>query len=151
MRAILIPALAMLVAAPAAATPTPPAFSGNCQVCHQTGGVGIPGQFPRLAGRANEIAGTADGRTYLIEVLMNGMAGKVTVDGKPILGVMPPYARFSDADIAGVLTYVTSLAPAKKLAPFTVAEVKAVRAEPRRSSSQMKVRRDELTAAKVIP
>jgi mono/diheme cytochrome c family protein len=142
---------AFCVPAVATAAAPPPPFLGNCAMCHQPNGAGVPGQFPRIAGRANTIAQSSDGRTYLIEVVLNGMAGKMIVDGKPILGVMPPYARFSDGDVASVLTFVTGLPPARKVAPFTAAEIKAVRALPRRSNSQMKARRDELIAANLIP
>ena len=33
-------------------------YDTNCALCHQKAGIGMKGQFPRLAGRAGEIAAT---------------------------------------------------------------------------------------------
>ena len=84
-------------------------FDNNCAVCHQAGGVGVPGQFPRLAGRAGAIAAKPEGKAFLPQVLLNGMSGRITVDGEQILGVMPAFDSLSDDDIAAVLTYITGL------------------------------------------
>ena len=48
-------AAALLAATPAFADGAA-VFDANCAFCHQGGGVGVPGQFPRLAGRAGAIA-----------------------------------------------------------------------------------------------
>jgi cytochrome c5 len=91
-------------------------FNTNCSMCHQLGAAGVPGQFPRLAGRAGKIAATAAGRNYLERVVLFGMIGGVTVDGTPIVGgVMPSFASLSDQDLAAALDYIASLDDAGKL------------------------------------
>src|ERR1700675_3987471 len=115
-------------------------FTQNCLMCHQTGGVGLPGQFPRLAGRIAAISSQSKGRAYLIDVLTYGMAGKITVDDESIVGLMPPFAQLSNDDVAGVLSYVQSLRsqqggelsvgepPRGTPSAFTAEEVRAGRA-----------------------
>src|SRR5262245_32805566 len=78
-------------------------YDTNCAMCHQKAGAGLAGQFPRLAGRAGAISATAGGRRYLAEVTLFGMAGKVEVDGTPIIGVMPSFAVLSDEDLVAAL------------------------------------------------
>lgn len=91
-------------------------FDANCSMCHQQGGAGVPGQFPRLAGRAGQIAATAAGRRYLEHVVLFGMMGTITVDGSPIMGgVMPSFASLSDQDLADALNYIISLDASGKL------------------------------------
>lgn len=91
-------------------------FDANCSMCHQLGAAGVPGQFPRLAGRAGQIAATAAGRRYLEHVVLFGMMGTITVDGRQIVGgVMPPFASLSDQDLADALDYVISLDASGKL------------------------------------
>jgi cytochrome c5 len=85
------------------------AFNSNCSMCHQLAAAGLPGQFPRLAGRAGQIAATPAGRDYLEHVVLFGMAGRITVDGSPIFGVMPSFASLSNDDLAAALNYVANL------------------------------------------
>jgi mono/diheme cytochrome c family protein len=124
-------------------------FDANCAFCHQAGGVGVPGQFPRLAGRAGAIAAKPAGKAFLPKVVLNGMSGRVTVDGEQILGIMPPVDSLSDEDIAAVLTYITSLD--HKPVPFTPAEIKAARAQPKISPTDLAMQRAALAAKKIVP
>jgi mono/diheme cytochrome c family protein len=139
-------------------------FLQNCLMCHQSGAVGLPGQFPRLAGRIAAISGQPKGRTYLIDVLTYGMAGKITVDDESIVGLMPPFAQLSNDEVAGVLSYVQSLseprsgqppaggaAPAKSPAAFTAEEVRAARsAATAKSATDVRAERQSLEDAKII-
>jgi mono/diheme cytochrome c family protein len=104
-------------------------FTQNCALCHQSGGSGVPGQFPRLTGRIAKIATPAVGRTYLIDLLTFGMSGQITVDNQPLFGLMPPFAQIPAADVAALLNYVMGLgAHAGKAPPaFSSAEVTARR------------------------
>jgi mono/diheme cytochrome c family protein len=128
-------------------------FDNNCAVCHQAGGVGVAGQFPRLAGRANIIAASTAGRAYLVQLLLNGMSGSVTVDGSRIMGVMPSFTQLSDADAASILTYVSHLnTPSKtKPVPFTAHEVASLRKAPRLSASDQAALRAKLASSGLIP
>ncbi|MGA7540311.1 MAG: cytochrome c [Steroidobacteraceae bacterium] len=108
-------------------------FNANCSMCHQLGAAGVPGQFPRLAGRASKIATTATGRNYLERVVLFGMIGSITVDGARIVGgVMPSFASLSDQDLADALDYVVSLdesgKPHWKGAVFKPADIARARA-----------------------
>jgi mono/diheme cytochrome c family protein len=122
-------------------------FDNSCAFCHQSGGVGVPGQFPRLAGRVGAIAATPDGKKFLPQILLSGMSGRITVDGEPILGIMPAFNTLSDDDIASVLSYLTGLDHAPVL--FTADEIKAVRAQP--LPADMMAERARLSAAKIVP
>ncbi|MDB6082401.1 MAG: hypothetical protein JWN43_282 [Gammaproteobacteria bacterium] len=123
-------------------------FAHNCALCHQADASGLPGQFPRLAGRIGHISGKAPGRAYLIDVLTYGMAGEVTVDKQTIVGVMPPL-QLSDDDTAQVLSFLTALGHAGPT-PFTADEVAAQRAKPRKSGADVHAERQSLLASKVV-
>jgi mono/diheme cytochrome c family protein len=109
-------------------------FNNNCSMCHQLAAAGVPGEFPRLAGRAGKIAATAAGRNYLERVVLFGMFGQITVDGAPIVGgVMPSFASLSDQDLADALDYIVSLDDSGKLqwqgAAFKPADLAKARAD----------------------
>lgn len=134
------------------AAPSSQIFVGRCAMCHQSSAAGLPGQYPRLAGRVGPIATTPDGRHYLVMVLLNGLTGSIQVDGKPITGFMPPFAMLKDQEVADTLNYLTTLQPSgKKPAPFTAAEVAKVRVEKRVPGSAVAAERQKLVAAKAIP
>jgi mono/diheme cytochrome c family protein len=124
-------------------------FDNSCAFCHQTAGVGVPGQFPRLAGRVGAIAAKPEGRKFLPQVLLNGMSGRITVDGETILGIMPAFDSMSDDDMAAVLTYLTALDHAP--VSFTTDEIAAARAQPRVSSGDVAAQHVSLSAAKIVP
>lgn len=91
-------------------------FDANCSMCHQLRAAGVPGQFPRLAGRVGRIASSAAGRRYLEHVVLFGMMGTITVDGTQIVGgVMPSFSSLSNRDLAAALNYVISLDASGKL------------------------------------
>ena len=126
----IVPSSVGLWSVASTAAPAPQLFAERCAMCHQAGGAGLPGQFPRLAGRVNGIAQTAAGRRYLLLLLLNGMVGPIDVDGQRIAGLMPSMAALKDQEIADLLNHATQLgARAKngKTAAFTAAEVAAVR------------------------
>jgi mono/diheme cytochrome c family protein len=128
-------------------------FAQNCALCHQSGATGLPGQFPRLAGRVSVIGTHPEGRSYLIDVLTYGMSGTVKVDGEEIIGLMPPFSMLSNDVVADVLSYVQTLgdAPKSKLQPITEQEVAAARAKPAKSPDEVQEERQALLRKKVIP
>lgn len=109
------------------------AFDTNCAMCHQLKAAGLPGQFPRLAGRVGKIAATPAGKNYLERVVLFGMIGGITVDDTPIAGgVMPSFTSLSDQDLADALDYIVSLddsgKPHSQGAVFKPADIAAARA-----------------------
>nr|WP_297853566.1 cytochrome c [Meiothermus sp.] len=102
----------------------------QCQGCHQPTGAGMPGVFPPLAGHVPEILAAKGGREYLIQVLLHGLQGQITVKGAKYQGAMPSYAQLKDEEIAGLLNHISTQWGNKFPAgqqPFTAAEVKAQR------------------------
>ena len=77
-------------------------FTGTCSVCHQVNGEGLAGVFPPLA-KSDLIA--ADPKRP-VQILLKGLTGKVTVNGKDYNSVMPPMSQLNDDEIANILTYV---------------------------------------------
>jgi cytochrome c553 len=123
---------AMLASAPAAADEGAAAWK-RCAACHLANGQGVPGSFPRLAGRLHGAAASEAGRAYLILTVTAGVMGPADIDGKTIRGIMPAQAGLTDADVAAVLNYAAALpgSDGKALTPikpFTAAEVAVVKA-----------------------
>lgn len=96
-------------------------FTSICAACHQPGGQGIPAAFPPLAG--SDFL-NADKRRA-IHIVLNGLSGPVTVNGKSFNSAMPALS-LSDEDVANVLSYVYSMWH-NAGHDVTAAEVKAVR------------------------
>lgn len=139
-----------MASAPATAEPKA-AFVARCSMCHQAGGEGLAGQFPRLAGRAAGIAQSPEGRRYMTRVVLNGMAGPISVDGKPLMGVMPGMSTMSDTEIAEILSHAVILGkPTKPAKPFKAAEIAAIRAEGRVSMSENGALRAKLVESGLI-
>lgn len=149
MKQALLAALFLAAATDMAAADGQAVFDNSCAFCHQAGGVGVPGQFPRLAGRVGAIAAQPEGKAFLSKVLLNGMSGRVTVDDQPILGIMPAFDSLSDDDIASVLTYLSGLDHAP--VAFTADDIKAARAEPRLLPTDVAAQRTDLAAKKIVP
>jgi cytochrome c5 len=148
-------ALAVIVAKagdPAPGADRAAAFNSNCSMCHQLAAAGLPGEFPRLAGRVGKIAATAAGRDYLEHVVLFGMAGQITVDGTPIYGVMPSFASLSNDDLAAALNYVANLDEHGQLhwqdPVFTPADIGRVRSGAQLSPTQVLHMRTALLGAK---
>ena len=133
------------------ADPGETAFNTYCSMCHQVRGQGVPGQFPRIADRADKIASTPEGRRYLCTLVLYGMAGQVTVDGTPLVGVMPPLGMLSDQSLADALNHVMQFSGKGKVRAFTAAEVKAQRRAAPLSAAEVHAIRDQLVTSGAIP
>jgi nitrite reductase (NO-forming) len=77
-------------------------YNTICSACHQPDAQGLPGVFPPLA--QSDYLATGD---QAVRVLLQGLSGPVTVNGKQFKGVMPQLP-LTDQDIAAVLSYVRS-------------------------------------------
>ena len=81
-------------------------YAANCASCHQATGAGIPGAFPPLAVHAPELVAPEGGRTYVVDALLYGLQGQITVSGTSYNGVMPAWGFLSDDDLAAVANYI---------------------------------------------
>jgi mono/diheme cytochrome c family protein len=80
-------------------------FTANCVACHQTTGLGQPGQFPPLV--ASEwVVGDAPNR--MVAIVLHGIQGPIKVNGVAYNGAMPAWETLGDEKVAAVLTYVRS-------------------------------------------
>ena len=98
-----------------------------CFACHQPTGLGLPGMFPPLASSDWASATKPD---RLIRMVLHGVAGPITLNGKPFTTpapIMPPQgASLSDDQIASVLTYVRN-SFGNKGSTVTADQVKTIR------------------------
>jgi mono/diheme cytochrome c family protein len=101
-------------------------FSANCITCHQATGLGVPGQYPPLAGSEVE---TGDATNQLIAIVLKGLQGPVVIEGKPFNNAMQAWeGQYTDAQLASILTYVRS-DWGNNAPPITADMVKQIRAE----------------------
>jgi nitrite reductase (NO-forming) len=77
-------------------------YMQTCFVCHQPGGLGVPGQIPPLAGSDF----LANNKEDAIRAVVIGRNGETIVNGKTFKGTMIPLNYLTDDQIANVLTYV---------------------------------------------
>ncbi len=81
-------------------------FADSCASCHQAYGQGVAGTFPPLA--ANPAATDA---AYVEQVIREGLSGPIEVLGVAYDNAMPA-VNLTDAEVAAVVAYVTTLAEA---------------------------------------
>ena len=77
-------------------------FTGTCSTCHQGDGNGMEGVFPPLAS-SDWITKDPKG---VPRVILHGLVGKVTVNGKEYNSNMPPMSQLTDDEVANISTYV---------------------------------------------
>src|SRR6059058_3863426 len=101
-------------------------FSANCQTCHQANGLGVPGQYPPLAG--SEF--TTGGSRRPAMIVLKGLQGPVKVKGQEFgTAVMQPWDKtLTDAKIADVLTYERS-EWGNSASPVTAEQIAGLRKE----------------------
>lgn len=79
-------------------------YEQTCQLCHQATGLGVPGQFPPLAG--SEWVNTP-GIGRLTRIVLHGVGGPIEVKGVKWEAAMPPFGgAFTDEEVAGILTFI---------------------------------------------
>jgi mono/diheme cytochrome c family protein len=142
--------LALMVVEPAWGESGEMMFNEYCVGCHQVGGTGVPGEYPRLAGRINKIASDPRGRAFLAQLVLTGMSGPIRVDGRKILGLMPNFDNLKDDELAAILSYVVHLEGGKS-AGFTPQSLQQARAAAKSTPEQMAEARNRLAGAHVIP
>ncbi len=79
-------------------------YNEYCKTCHQANGQGLGTVYPPLA-KSDYLKNTP--MPQIIKEVVNGKSGKIKVNGKEYNGVMAPLPKkYTDDDIAGVITYV---------------------------------------------
>src|SRR5690606_11013598 len=73
-----------------------------CAACHLRDGKGDGGRFPTLV-NTDWVTGN---KKTLIEVVLNGLEGPITVNGQPYNGIMPPHSFLKNEEVASLLTYI---------------------------------------------
>lgn len=79
-------------------------YTANCLTCHMQKGEGMEGAYPPLA-KADFITKDKTGKKS-IGVILNGLTGEITVNGKKYNVPMPAQNYLTDQQIADVLNYV---------------------------------------------
>lgn len=98
-------------------------YNTTCIACHQANGLGLPGQYPPLAG-SEWVTGSEE---RAIRIVLHGLSGPIKVGDKEFNNVMAPLGVLKDDQIAHVLSYVRSTwgNSAPWVTPETVAKVRA--------------------------
>lgn len=93
-----------------------------CATCHLNDGKGDGNRYPSIVD--SEMVNGSNRK--LIEVILNGLSGPITVKGKKFNGVMPPHDFLTNDQVAHILTYVR-LRFNNGSYPISSADVKRVR------------------------
>jgi len=99
-------------------------YSLVCAACHQPSGLGLPNQFPPLAG--SDFLNADKNRA--IKTLLHGRKGEIVVNGQKFNNSMPSFP-LTDLEIANALTFVYN-SFGNSGQTVTAEEVKALRAAP---------------------
>ena len=94
-----------------------------CATCHQATGLGVEGNYPPL----KDAAWLTGDPSVPIAIVIAGLQGEITVNGKVYNGAMAAWGMLSDDDVANVLTYARSQW-GNTAGPVTAEQVKTVRA-----------------------
>ena len=98
-------------------------FNSYCASCHQRNGKGDNNRFPPLV-NSEWVSGDED---RLIDIVLNGMQGPITVNGKSYNDLMPQNSHLDDQAIASILTFIRNRFAGIKDKPIDVNRVRAVR------------------------
>ena len=77
-------------------------YTRVCAACHQADGQGMSPVFPPV----NDSDYLREDLDRAVHVVINGLTGKIVVNGVEYAGSMPPMGYLSDREVAAALTYV---------------------------------------------
>lgn len=97
-------------------------YDSVCLACHMADGSGVPGMHPPLA----ETDWVTGDKERLIKLTLEGMSGKIEVNGEEYNSIMPPHSHLTNKQIADVLTYIRG-SFGNNASEVTVEEVQEVR------------------------
>jgi mono/diheme cytochrome c family protein len=98
-------------------------YSINCVSCHMENGEGVEGTFPPLV-KSEFVSGDT---RRLINIVLQGQAGEIVVNGKTYNMDMPAQSHLSDEEVADVLNYIKSSWGNKTKKAVAAADVQALR------------------------
>jgi glucose/arabinose dehydrogenase/cytochrome c5 len=98
-------------------------YTQHCSICHGAEGKGIPNVFPPLAGADFLVKQ----REKALRAPLEGMTGKIVVNGQTYEGAMPP-VLLEDAEIAAIFSHVFASWENTGTAP-NAGEIASVRAK----------------------
>jgi mono/diheme cytochrome c family protein len=104
-------------------------YTVNCASCHQATGQGATGQYPPIAGSDIVLTKAGYGENHLVRIMLDGLAGPLSIAGCSYNGNMPAWAaNLKDDQISYILTYIRQ-EWGNQAGPITPEEVAAVHAE----------------------
>ncbi len=98
-------------------------YNSYCATCHQRDGRGDNNRFPPLVD-SDWVTGDEN---RLIDVVLNGMQGEITVNGRAYNDLMPQNRHLEDLAIASILTYVRKRFGGIEGSPISISQVSEVR------------------------
>jgi nitrite reductase (NO-forming)/hydroxylamine reductase len=120
-------------------------YKNACLACHQPDGKGLAGVFPPLAGSDYLLADRKRAARHVLQ----GLTGKIKVNGKEYNGVMPPMTQLKDPEIADALTYALN-SWGNRGGVMTAAEVTQIRKGPApKKTAQSPTEHPETTVAQL--
>ena len=99
------------------------AYALYCINCHMADGNGTPDLYPPLA-KADYLKKPS---TTLINIILMGQTGEITVNKKKYNGIMPAQNYLTDDQVADILNYTRNSFGNKITTAITPAQVKALR------------------------
>ena len=101
-------------------------YANTCARCHQADGLGLPGQYPPLAGSEWVLAA---GSARMIRIVLDAVQGPIQVKGATYDNTMTPWREtLNDQQIAAVITYVRGQKEwGNQASPVTPEQVAAIR------------------------
>jgi mono/diheme cytochrome c family protein len=124
-------------------------FKGECAACHQADASGAVGLAPPLHDTLKGFFATPQGRGYLAQIVISGMAGPIKSQAQFWNGVMPNFTQHSDAELALTLNYVlTNFNAVEQKNPqlITAAQVAEARKRAPSAGETRQLRQQLLTA-----
>lgn len=77
-------------------------YAIHCAACHRPDGLGAPGLIPPLA----KTAWVTGEKNRLIQIALQGMSGRIDVNGASYDQEMPGFRHLQDDELAAILTFV---------------------------------------------
>ena len=78
-------------------------YNANCMSCHMAAGEGVEALYPPLTDTAY-----MKDQDKIIDIIINGQEGEITVNNKPYNLKMEPLNALSDKEAADVVNYISN-------------------------------------------